>query len=89
MKEQTMKNLVAASAILALFAGVASAASVQGNERPDVAPAVVTTQNVEQVASKSVYSPKDLARFDLNANDTVNITAFPSSGIVDGPSRDN
>lgn len=84
-----MKNLVAASVILAAFAGAASAASLQSNERPDVTPAAITTHNVEQVAAKSVYSPKDLARFDLSATDTVNVTAFPSSGIVDAPNRDN
>lgn len=84
-----MKNIIAASAILTVFAGIASAASVQSHERPDVAPAAVTVQNVEQVTAKSLYSPKDLARSNLNANDLVDVTVFPFTGTVDERGGDN
>ena len=89
LKVKTMKNIVAASAILALFAGIASAASVQSPERPSVAPAAVTAQNVKQVTAKTLYSPKELVRSDLNANDLVEVTVFPSTGTVDERGGDN
>lgn len=82
-----MKNIVAVSAILSLFAGASYAASAGSNERPDIAPTIVVAENVQQVAAKSIYSTKELSRADLNPNDIVEVTVFPSTGLIDAPSR--
>ncbi len=81
-----MKNIVAVSAILSLFAGASYAASSGSNERPDVAPAIVVAENVQQVAAKSIYTTKELSRANLNPSDTVEVTVFPSTGLIDKPS---
>lgn len=85
-----MKNIVAASALLALFAGVASASGAQNHERPDVAqtPSAVM-QSVTQVAAKSVYTPKDLAQFNLGQGALVDVTVFPSGEAVTEVGGDN
>jgi hypothetical protein len=77
-----MKNIVAASALLALFAGVASASGAQNHERPDVAPkAAVVAQDVQQVAAKSLYSPKELTRLNLTASESVDVTVFDTKTV--------
>lgn len=85
-----MKNIIVASTILALFAGVASASSIQPNERPDVSrSAPITVQSSEQVQAKSLYSDKELQRAGLNATDIVNLTVIPSNGAVESLGGDN
>lgn len=86
-KVQTMKNIVAASAILAIFAsaGIASAASSQRNERPSAAPTSVVIADKAQevsVVADTLYSTKELSRAGLEADDVVNVTVFPSAGVV-------
>ncbi len=79
-----MKYIVATSAILALFAGAVSA-----DERPDIQPtAAIDMHTTMKVPAESVYSEKELSRAGLTAGDTVDLTVFPTTGLVDAPSRD-
>jgi hypothetical protein len=83
-----MKNIVAASTILVLLAGGASAAANGGNERPDFATPKVNVENTETVKAGTLFSTKELQRAGREASDTIEVTVFPSTGIVDAPSKD-
>lgn len=84
-----MKNILAASAVLALFAGAASAANVKGPERPDVAPTAVMAEHSKVVTAKTLYTTKDSERLNVAATQRVNVTVFPSQGGVVERGNDN
>ena len=79
-----MKYIVATSAILALFAG-----AVAADERPDIQPTkAIDMHTTMEVMAGSLYSKKELSRAGLTAADTVDVTVFATTGLVDAPSRD-
>jgi hypothetical protein len=85
----TMKLFLAATTALALFAAGASASVNERRERPDPSPQVVTPAQTDQVRASTLYSNQGLQSLGLDANDMVEVTIFPSTGIVDAPSRDD
>lgn len=84
-----MKLIVAASTILALFAGVASAASSQAHERPDAQATAIFSQQKVQVLAGSLHSNKELVRWGLKSSDLMAVTIYPSTGIVETKGGDN
>lgn len=82
-----MKKIALVASTLALLAGVANAAGVTSGERPDPIVAATGVTKVEVKASDVAY-PKELHRAGLTADQTVSVTLFPSTGIVDRASRD-
>lgn len=83
-----MKLILAASTALALFAGGAFASINEPNERPDAPAQLTTSAQKAEVKASSLYTKKELERAGLEANDTVEVTVFPSTGVVEAPSRD-
>ena len=84
-----MKNILAASTILVLLAGAASAADNMSRERPDMLGTATASLQKTQVKASSIYSPKELARVGLMSNDTVDVSIFPTSGMMEMSGRDN
>lgn len=82
-----MKKIALVASTLALLAGAANAAGVNANERPD-APVAVTGLTKVEVKASDVAFPKELHRAGLTADQTVSVTLFPSTGIIDRASRD-
>jgi len=80
-----MNRIITATTAFALIAG--SAASAFARERPEFIPAdsSVVTAPVE---AGSLLNAKDLSRRGLAASDVISVTRFPSTGIVDAPSRE-
>lgn len=83
-----MKRIVIASAVLALFAGAASASN-QINERPDRPATAMMADQTVKVQASEVYNNKDLQRMNLKPNQVIELSVLPSSGIVERPSRDD
>lgn len=84
-----MKNLIAASTLLVLIAGSASAASLQRNERPDLNVPTSTAQQTTQVSAKDVFSNRELRRAGLTKNQAIAVTVFDSPSIIDERGNDN
>ncbi len=82
-----MKKIALAVSALALLAGAANAAGFNAVERPDAVVAATDVTKVE-VKAKDVVFPQDLRRAGLSADETVSVTLFPSTGVVDRLSRD-
>ena len=74
-----MKHIIAASAVLALFAGSASAANSQMHERHAPFPNGVTATDTASVPASTVYFSKDLHRVNLKPTDTVAVTVVPTT----------
>jgi len=83
-----MKRIVATSAILALFAGAVSASAERANEAPGAPPVPFASEHITQVKAGELYFNKEMTRMGLKADDLVNVTYFPTSGMIDPPSRD-
>jgi hypothetical protein len=84
-----MKNLIAASTLLVLIAGTASAAGLQRNERPDLNLATSTAEQTTQVSAKDVFSNRELRRAGLTMNQAISVTVFDSPSIIDERGNDN
>lgn len=78
-----MKKIAAASAILMLLAGVASAAGDRGIELSDKNPAPAAVWMKSQVKASSLYNTRELTEVGLDAHDTVTVSVAPSSDLVD------
>ncbi|NBE06939.1 hypothetical protein [Paragemmobacter ruber] len=85
-----MKNVIATSALLILVAGAASAAGNDSRQRADFNPAPVTPAQTVQVEAGAIYkSNKELNRAGVSADESVQVTVIPSSGLVDKRDGDN
>ncbi len=85
-----MKNIIATSALLILVAGAAAAAGNQTRERADPNPVPVMTAQIVDVNASTIHSnSKELARAGLMSNDSVSVTIFPSTGMIDMRRADN
>ncbi len=85
-----MKNILTTSALLIFVAGAAAAAGNQTRERADPNPVPVMTAQKVDVNASSIHSTnKELARAGLMSNDSVKVTIFQSTGMIDMRSRDN
>ena len=85
--ENEMKKFALAVSAVALLAGAANAAGSNSAERPD-GPVAVTNLTKVEVSAKDVAFPKELHRAGLSADQTVDVTLFPSTGVVDRGGRD-
>jgi hypothetical protein len=74
-----MKHIIAASTVLALLAGSASAANSQMHERHASFPNGVTATDTASVPASTVYSPKELNRADLKPTEIVTVTVVPTT----------
>ena len=84
-----MKNIFAASAVLMLLAGAATAADNQSRERPDPQGTSLTDVQKVEVKAGTIYSPKELVRAGLMANDLVEVSVLPTTNVVEMTGRDN
>lgn len=82
-----MKKIALAVSALALLAGAANAAGANAPERPDAIVAASGLTKVD-VKARDVQNPSELRRAGLSAGETVSVTLFPSTGVVDRLSRD-
>lgn len=84
-----MKKIAFALTALGLAAGVAQADSFRESmDRHDNAPVFATAGQTVELPASRVYGSKDLVNMNLSPNDKVTVTRFPSSGVIDAPSRD-
>lgn len=83
-----MKKIAFALTALGLAAGVAQADSFRETmDRHDNAPVFATADQTVELPAGRVYGSKDLVNMNLSPNDKVTVTRFPSSGVIDAPSR--
>ncbi|MEX1662579.1 hypothetical protein [uncultured Thioclava sp.] len=83
-----MKHIIATSAVLALLAGSASAASNQTHERHASFPNGVTATDTAKVEASTVYSNKELQRAHLEPTDIVPVTVFQAPDNIAPPRHD-
>ncbi|MCZ0960709.1 hypothetical protein [Paracoccus benzoatiresistens] len=84
-----MSRLLVFAATASLLSVTGQAALSQGvHEHPESKPGTSVVTRVE-VRAGSVYDSHDLANNGMAAGDRIWVTKFPSSGMIDGPSRDD
>lgn len=64
------------------------AAWAQEHERPEPEPGTTSAVMVERSAGR-VHETRDLHSGGLKADDMVMVSSFPSTGVADGPSRED
>jgi hypothetical protein len=84
-----MKRIFIATTILAAFAGGAALANERSNERPDNVISSTKAAELREVVAQSIYSNEDLSRWNLSGDETVQVTVFPSTGLVDRKTRND
>jgi hypothetical protein len=75
------KFTLVAAALLASLAGTVSATERLGHNQTVVVPKHIETQ----VVASTLFSEKELARWNLKPDDLVHVTVAPTTGIVDAP----
>lgn len=82
-----MKRILAATTAIVLIAGAAAAATDRQHERPDLVPGSPTATGHVAVLAGSLDIGKELTRAGLSKTEVVDVTAFPTGGMVDRKTR--
>lgn len=80
---------ILAAALLSALAPVAQAATeYPRNERPDRGTVLFVPETIA-VSAGTILTQKELTRRNIKANTILDVSVFPSSGVVDRSSRND
>lgn len=82
-----MKSIMIAMTALTLATTAAGAATSARNERPDAIKTVTAVETMD-VRADSVMTSAELARANLNGDEILTVTAFPTSTKVATDNQD-